>query len=151
MCKTVSEILKARLVHPLMRGLEIDDPRTTQLRRRIIRQNGFLRRIYEEWYAAIDSALPTGNGLVIEIGSGAGFLKDIIPDVITSEIFLCSNISMVLDGCRMPFGDDTLRGIVMTDVFHHLSQPRLFLERAIRCVRPGGVVVMIEPWVTPWS
>ena len=47
--------------------------------------------------------------------------------------------------------DRALRGIVMTDVLHHLPEPRRFLAEAARCVRPGGVVVMIEPWATPWS
>lgn len=144
-------MLKEMLAHPLTRGLEIDDSRTTQLRRQIIQQKVFLKRMYEEWYADIGSALPPEKGLVIEIGSGAGFLKDAIPDVITSELFLCSNVSIVLDGCQMPFADGTLRGIVMTDVFHHLPQPRCFFREATRCVRPGGVLVMIEPWVTPWS
>jgi SAM-dependent methyltransferase len=39
----------------------------------------------------------------------------------------------------------------MTNVFHHLHSPPLFLAEAERCVRPGGRLVMIEPWVTPWS
>ena len=26
-----------------------------------------------------------------------------------------------------------------------------FFRRRLRCVRPGGVIAMIEPWVTPWS
>lgn len=144
-------MLKAWISHPLTRGLDIDDPRTTQLRCQIIRQKVFLREIYEEWYAAIVSALPSGEGSVLEIGSGAGFLKDVIPDLITSEVLYCSNADIVLDGCKLPFPDSTLRGVVMTDVFHHLPQARFFLIEATRCVRPGGVLVMIEPWVTPWS
>jgi hypothetical protein len=39
----------------------------------------------------------------------------------------------------------------MTNVLHHLPQPRLFFDEATRCVRPGGVIAMIEPWVTLWS
>jgi hypothetical protein len=35
--------------------------------------------------------------------------------------------------------------------FHHLPQPRLFFAEATRCVRPGGVMAMVAPWVTPWS
>jgi hypothetical protein len=42
-------------------------------------------------------------------------------------------------------------GIVMTNVLHHFSQPRLFFTEATRCVRSGGVISMVEPWVTPWS
>jgi SAM-dependent methyltransferase len=39
----------------------------------------------------------------------------------------------------------------MTNVFHHLARPRRFLAEAARCVRPGGALALIEPWVTPWS
>ena len=143
-------MLKALLAHPLTRGLDIDDPRTTHLRLQIIQQKSFLRQIYEEWYRAIAATLPPGEGAVLELGAGGGFMSDLVPDLIASELFYCPNIRAVLDGLRLPFVAKTLRGIVMTDVLHHLPQPRLFFAEATRCVRPGGVVVMIEPWVTPW-
>jgi len=57
----------------------------------------------------------------------------------------------VLDGQQLPFVDKALRGIVMTNVLHHLPRSRSFFSEAARCVRPGGVIVMIEPWVTSWS
>jgi SAM-dependent methyltransferase len=144
-------MLKALLAHPLTRGLDIDDPRTTHLRLQIIQQKSFLQQIYQEWYREIAATLPPGEGAVLELGAGAGFMRDFIPNLITSEIFYCPNIRAVLDGLRLPFVAKSLRGIVMTDVLHHLPQPRLFFAEATRCVRPGGVVVMIEPWVTPWS
>jgi SAM-dependent methyltransferase len=139
------------LSHPLTRGLAIDDPRTTELRRRIIREKPFLRRIYIEWYKFIAAAIPAGAEPVLELGSGAGFLDQYVGDLITSEVFPCPGVKMVLDGRRLPFCDGGLRAIVMTDVLHHIPQPRLFLSEAARCVRPGGVVVAVEPWVTPWS
>jgi SAM-dependent methyltransferase len=39
----------------------------------------------------------------------------------------------------------------MTNVLHHLPDAAAFLAEASRCVKPGGAIVMIEPWVTPWS
>ncbi|HEY7319404.1 MAG TPA: methyltransferase domain-containing protein [Candidatus Binatia bacterium] len=144
-------MLKRWLAHPLTRGLDVDDPRTTHLRRKIIREKGFLRRIYQEWYRAITAVLPDGQGGVLELGAGGGFMSDFIPDLITSEVFYCSSSRVILDGLRLPFMDKSLRGIVMTNVFHHLPVPRLFFAEATRCVRLGGAVAMIEPWVTPWS
>jgi SAM-dependent methyltransferase len=144
-------MLKTWLAHPLTKGLDIDDPTTTHLRLQIIQQKTFLRRIYEEWYRAIVAALPAGQGAVIELGAGGGFMSDFVPDLITSELFYCPNVRAVVDGLRLPFTAESLRGIVMTNVLHHLPQPRLFFSEATRCVRSGGVVVMIEPWVTPWS
>jgi SAM-dependent methyltransferase len=131
--------------------MDIDDPRTTQLRRQVVQEKGFLRQIYQEWYEAIAATLPPRTGPVLELGSGAGFLKDFVPDLITSEVFYCPRIDLVLNAMSLPFAADTLSGIVMTDVFHHVSQPRRFFTEATRCVRPGGVIAMIEPWVTPWS
>jgi hypothetical protein len=46
------------LEHPLLQGLDIDDPRTTFLRRQIIQGKPFLRKIYEEWYLKIAEAIP---------------------------------------------------------------------------------------------
>jgi SAM-dependent methyltransferase len=144
-------MLRRWLAHPLTDGLDLDHPQTTELRRQIICQKSFLRNIYREWYAAIVSALPPGNAPVLEIGSGAGFLSELIPNLITSDVFVCSGARIALSGLALPITDGALRAIVMTDVLHHLPHPRRFFAEAARCVFPGGVMVMIEPWVTPWS
>jgi SAM-dependent methyltransferase len=144
-------VLKDWLAHPLTRGLDLDDPRTTLMRRRIIREKKFLRLIYQEWYQDIAAALPPGAGPVLELGAGAGFLPEFIPGLLTSEIFYLPGLAAVLDGQQLPLRSGTLRALVMIDVLHHLPRPRLFLAEAARCLRPGGVAVMIEPWVSPWS
>lgn len=144
-------MLKNLLAHPLTRGLDIDDPRCTELRRSLIRKKSFLRQIYQEWYEAIAALLPQGQDPLLELGSGGGFLSDFVPAVITSEIFYSLHVNVVLDGSDLPFVDGSLGGIVMTDVLHHLPRSRQFFAEASRCVRPGGMMIMIEPWVTPWS
>jgi SAM-dependent methyltransferase len=139
------------LAYPLTRGLDLDDPHTTELRRQVLRGKPFLHRLYCEWYSAIAGALPPRPGGVLELGSGAGFLKEWIPGLITSETFYCAGIDAVLDGQELPIADCALRAVVMTDVLHHIPKVRRFLREAARCVRPGGRVVMIEPWVSAWS
>ncbi len=144
-------MLKTWLAHPLTRGLNIDHPETTQLRQQIIQEKIFLKRIYQEWYRAIAATLPPSQGAVLELGAGGGFMREFVPNLITSELFFCPRIRTVLDGLHLPFAAYSLRAIVMTNVLHHLPEPQLFFAEATRCVRPGGVVAMIEPWVTPWS
>jgi SAM-dependent methyltransferase len=139
------------LAHPSTRGVDIDDPRLVVLRRRLIREKAFLRRIYQEWYAAIIAVLPGGEGPVLELGSGGGFLDESVPGLITSELRLTPHVRLALDGQVLPFAGASLRGIVMIDVLHHLPESRRFVREAARCVRPGGRVVMIEPWVSAWS
>jgi SAM-dependent methyltransferase len=143
--------LRQWLAHPLTHGLNLDDPQTTQLQRRIIIEKPLLLEVYKEWYTAITHMLPGGSGSVLELGSGPGFLSDYIPDLITSDIFRCDNIRVVLDGQFLPFPQNSLRSIVMTDVLHHLPVAKLFLSEAARCVRRDGALIMLEPWVTPWS
>jgi SAM-dependent methyltransferase len=144
-------MLKTLLSHPLSRGLRIDDPCLTELRQQIIQQKPFLRQIYSEWYSDLVNCLPIHKAPILELGSGGGFLADYIPGLITSETFHCRGIRAVLSGAQLPFADGVLGGIVMTDVFHHVSRPRAFLAEALRCVQPGGVLAMNEPWVTSWS
>lgn len=138
-------------VHPRARGLDIDSPSTTDLRRQIIADNRFLRKIYEEWYSTIAAELPAGSGAVLEIGSGAGFLSRYIPNTLASDVFAIPGLDLVLNSCHLPFAAECLRAIVMTNVFHHISSPSLFLDEAARSVRVGGAVVMIEPWDSRWS
>jgi SAM-dependent methyltransferase len=131
--------------------MDIDDPRTTEIRRDIIKSKPFVHRIYNEWYRKIQAHLPKKIGCTLELGSGGGFLRDYIPGVVTSEIFICKDISVVLDGCALPFRDNSLRAIVLVDVLHHIPNVRRFLAEANRCLVPNGRILMIEPWVSRWS
>ncbi len=143
-------ILNKILGHPLTRGLSVDDPRTTLLRQSIIQDKAFLRALYEEWYERIIGALSNKND-VLELGSGAGFFQFVLPEVITSEVFETPGVKLIADACALPLPDHSLDAIVMTDVFHHIPDVGRFFLEATRCVRPGGKIVMIEPWRTPWS
>jgi len=148
---TAMEWLREMFAHPLTQGMNIDDVRTTQLRLLIIREKGLLRQIYESWYGAILQQLPVRKDSILELGSGAGFLADFVPSLITSDILHVSNVNVVLDAHALPFASRTLSAIVMVDVLHHLSDVRRFFVEATRCVKGGGRIIMIEPWVTSWS
>jgi SAM-dependent methyltransferase len=131
--------------------MDLDDPATTHVRRRIIQEKRFLNRIYREWYREILTWLPDGSDPVLEIGSGAGFLDEHLPQAITSDVFFCPWLRVVLDARRLPFASGSLRTIVMSNVFHHIPDVRRFLKEALRCVRSEGRLILIEPWVTAWS
>jgi SAM-dependent methyltransferase len=120
------------------------------LRRQIIESKPFLRKIYSEWYSAILSVLGHKQD-VLELGSGAGFFSEYCPHVITSEVFSTPCVDVVADACNMPFVENSLDAIVMTDVFHHIPDVSRFLTEATRCIRPGGKIIMVEPWRTAWS
>ena len=143
--------IKKLLAHPYTRDLCIDDPRTTERRRGIIQGNRFLWRIYDEWYCLISGCIQNAPGAVLELGSGGGFLSKYIPNIITSEVFFCPDVRLVVDARRLPFASGSLRAIAMVNVLHHIPDSRAFFAEAQRCLRPGGSLVMIEPWVSTWS
>lgn len=144
-------MLRKLLAHPLTREMDIDDPQVTHLRQRIIQEKPFLQDIYVDWYRQMIAALPPGDASLLELGTGAGFLRRLLPGLITSDVFPCPGIDIVFDGHALPYGDGTLRGILMVNVLHHIGQPQQLLSEAARCLQHGGRMVMLEPWVTPWS
>lgn len=139
------------IAHPLTRGLGLDDPRTTALRKEVIASKPFLHSIYQEWYALLAAEVARAPGPVLELGSGGGFLDRVVPGLVTSEPFFVPGVRVVADGTCLPFADASLGAVVLVDVLHHLPRPEAFFEEAARCLRPGGVVALIEPWVTPWA
>jgi ubiquinone/menaquinone biosynthesis C-methylase UbiE len=56
-----------------------------------------------------------------------------------------------VDARHLPFSIAELNRIVMTAVLHHTTAVARFLQEATRCIKPGGQVLVIEPWNTPWS
>ena len=147
----IASLIRRLLAHPLTAGVDLDDPATTDLRRQIIASKPFLRAIYAEWYSLLGAALPAGDGAVLELGSGAGHCARFIPGLISSDVCASPGMLMVVQAARLPFAGNSLRAIVMTDVLHHVADVRPFVRDAERCLRPGGRILMIEPWVSAWS
>lgn len=143
--------MRRLLADPRAPALDLDDPLALAERRAFIKGKPFLRAIYEDWYAAISAAVPTGPGAVVELGSGGGFLSEWIPDLVTSEVQFCSHVRVILDGQALPFRTGSVKAVVMTDVLHHVPDTPALFREAARCVRPGGRLVCLEPWVTWWS
>ncbi|MEO8051989.1 MAG: methyltransferase domain-containing protein [Acidobacteriota bacterium] len=149
----MAQFLRRALAHPLTinRDLHLDNPETTDLHRAIIQSKPFLKSIYEEWYRLLAKWVPGGTAPAVELGSGAGFSGEFVPGLITSEVCFFPSVHVVFDGQAMPFRTGSLRGITMVNVLHHVPDVRMLFEEAVRCLRPGGRVVAIEPWVSPWS
>ena len=139
----INKILKL----PELDKIDIDDPKTTILRKKIVRRKRFLYKLYLDFYKQMLTMIKElPKGPIIELGSGPGFIKEIIPTVITSEVFLIPNLDLVFSGHHLPFKDRSVSCFLMLDVFHHIPKPFRFLQEAERCLRKGGRIVMIEPY-----
>lgn len=142
------------LALPETAGLDVDSPEATAVCRAVIRRKPFLRRHYEEMYAvfrAHAAELAAFPGIILELGSGAGFLKELLPEVVTSDVFAFPGIDRVVQADALPFKPGELKAVFMLNVLHHLPRPADFLREADRCLADGGRVVMIEPCRTWFS
>ena len=129
----------------------LDDPSVTISRRKIVRKKGFINKIYEDWYNLVKRHLPLHKGIVVELGSGAGFIKETIPGTITSDVMFLPFVDVVMDGINLPFSANSIDCLVLIDVFHHIPNVNLFFNEAIRTLCKGGQIIMIEPWINRWS
>jgi SAM-dependent methyltransferase len=117
-------------------------------RRGIWKGKKILRNLYRNWYRIIGEALKPGNTL--ELGGGSGNLKEFFTEALTSDIVFAPWLDAVLDAHRLPFKNESLSNIVLFDVLHHLGAPLLFFHEAERVLKPGGRIVLMEPYVS-WA
>ena len=112
--------LKSWLAHPLARNVGLDDVAATERHRAIIAQKPFLKRLYAEWYGRMAAGLPAGEQPVLEVGSGAGFLGDLLPGLVTSDLVPVDGVRVVLDARHLPFGAGSLRAIASDEALPRL-------------------------------
>lgn len=131
---------------------DLDNLTTVGVHRCILDNKKFLKRLYSEFYGHLVEAVPfLSDKIVVEIGTGGGFLKSVMPQVITSDISCIPGVDLCFSAESMPFKENAVDVFYMLNVFHHIKDPRLFLSEASRCLKPGGKIVMIEPANTPWG
>ena len=131
---------------------DLDDPAVTLLHAEIVKRKPFLRRLYIDFYKQFGKAVSEPEKKVlVELGSGGGFIKEVIGNVITSDILELPNVDKVFSASDMPFEEKSIDAFFMFDVLHHLTDSRAFFKEAIRCLKVSGKIAMIEPANTLWS
>lgn len=147
-CKAIYLSGYCKLRMPIRYNIQthLDDPQTTIMHREIILSKKFLKKIYLQWYGNfIDEAKRNAGGKYLEIGSGGGFLKELMPNVITSDILPLPHVEMQFSAEKLPYQNSELDGIFMVNVLHHIPHPFNFFKEAERTLKPGGKIIMIEP------
>lgn len=144
----LKEFIKKKFSHPLSRGLDIDSARAVSVHRRIIKENKLLSDYYKfvySYFKKIEVSLSYLDYPSLEIGSGAGFLKDFLPNVITSDIVSAEGVDRLEDAMSLSFSDCSLKAVYSNGVLHHIKDPKRFLSEVQRVLVPGGVFVCNEP------
>lgn len=129
---------------------DLDHPLRSIDHKNILLKKKVLKNLYKTWYEKFKYFV-NKNGNYLELGSGGGFIKEVIPNIKTSDVNKIPGVDEYFSALEMPFKENSLDGIFMIDSFHHFPDVEAFLNEAIRVLKTKGKIVMIEPWNTGWS
>ena len=108
--------------------------------------------LYKEWYENISQQLSNSEGINLELGCGASFIDEIIKSVKKSDVFLNSNTDLKIDAMEVGLRfENKISNLILVNVFHHISNPELFLRSAEKSLVSGGRIIMVEPSNNVWS
>ena len=124
----------------------------TRLRHGFENRKRTLTELYKEWYHLLRSSFSSSTGIDLELGSGAGFIKNIIPSCLTSDVIPAENVDLTIDAFRV--GDlypKQIANLILINSFHHIPDSFTFLQSASSSLVPGGRIMILDPSYNSWS
>jgi len=89
---------------------------------------------------------------ILEIGAGAGLSRHFMnkKNCVLTDFLPWDNAKIhgSIDAQYLPFSDDYFDSAFALDSIHHISNPILAVAELCRVVRPGGRIIIIEPYVS---
>jgi SAM-dependent methyltransferase len=140
------------LAHPSLKQFPMGSSQWFRAQRNLIESKPLIKRCYDLWYRLLmrDADSVRGGQKIVELGSGLSYIKQIRPDVITSDV-TPGLADMVIDGRELPFPDASVKALLLTHVFHHIPDVARFFREASRVLVPGGVISIVDIPHTPFA
>jgi SAM-dependent methyltransferase len=110
------------------------------------RRKPLLQKIYRDFYNEIAGELRTDiPGETVEIGSGIGNLKTVVPEALATDIFPNPWLDRIENAYAMSFANGTVANLILFDVWHHLEFPGTALSEFRRVLAPQGRLIIFDP------
>jgi SAM-dependent methyltransferase len=110
------------------------------------RRKPLLQKIYRDFYAEIARELRLDlPGQTVEIGSGMGNLKAVMPEALATDIFPNPWLDRVENAYWLSFAGESIANLILFDVWHHLQYPGTALAEFRRVLVPGGRLIIFDP------
>jgi SAM-dependent methyltransferase len=108
-----------------------------------------LRAVYRSFQELIASRVDRSvAGLIVELGSGMGSIKEVIPDCVTTDLFPNPWLDRQENAYRLSFADSSVSNLILFDVWHHLRYPGTAVAEFRRVLAPGGRVIVFDPAIS---
>jgi SAM-dependent methyltransferase len=122
-----------------------------QANRRAWQRKPQLRAVYRGFHELIASRLDRSvRGQIVELGSGMGSIKEVIPDCVTTDLFPNPWLDRQENAYRLSFADGSISNLILFDVWHHLRYPAAALAEFRRVLAPGGRAIVFDPAIS-WT
>lgn len=144
--------IRTSLAEPRIQDIDLNSDELLHVQRQMLSEKAMLRSVFDEFYHTchkLDEKYLQGDGKRVELGAGVSRLKELYPDIITTDIKSGDHLDMVVDAQNMPFDDETVRSLYAINCFHHMPDPSQFLRELERVLQPGGGCIFIEPYYGP--
>lgn len=96
-------------------------------------------------------------GILLDLGGGTPFQGYIQPDMLgpqtryfSLDIRESASPHIVGDVMQLPFGDESVDGILCNAVLEHVSNPQLAVDEMYRVLKPGGQAYVGVPFIYPY-
>jgi SAM-dependent methyltransferase len=108
-----------------------------------------LQSVYRVFHELIASRIDRSvAGTIVELGSGMGSIKEVIPDCVTTDLFPNPWLDRQENAYRLSFPDGSVSNLILFDVWHHLRYPATALAEFRRVLAPSGRVIVFDPAIS---
>jgi len=105
-----------------------------------------LQKVYYGFYELIKNSVDFSvGGNIVELGSGIGKIKDVIPSCITTDIFDNPWVDRVENAYKLTFENKSVSNLILFDVFHHLEFPGNAFDEFNRVLNNDGRIIIFDP------
>lgn len=104
-----------------------------------------LKRLYRAMHEKIAQELSPVEGTIVELGSGIGNIKEVIPGCLRTDLFPNPWLDRTENAYALSFADSAVSNLILFDVFHHLRYPGTALGEFSRVLTGSGRVLIFEP------
>lgn len=87
------------------------------------------------------------NKIVLDIGSGP---RRVFEDSIALDVIPFDHVDIVADAVDLPFLDSSIDVVISESVLEHVKDPARAVREILRALKPGGVVYLSVPFLTPY-
>lgn len=136
------------------RGVDEDSEECIDIHAAVVQNKPLLKRVYSEWYRQIVSVKETVeplSGEILEIGSGGGFLKEFIPEAVTSDVYRRSDIDRIENAYHLSCRNNSVKLLCCVSVINQLGRVEEFFKEVERVLIPGGKLVIVDPYISWFS